>query len=270
MGLPLSGRSREDGRGDACPAGMAGDSGVWPSAGIRGRTFAGLTPASLGIRLPASADGRVEEGRHRPRPPGRVPGRTAQRPHRRGGRPLGPHRPAGHSDGRRHATRLIPVPGTALHPPGSTPTLSGLPLDELRGHRSRSVESGDFGTFWSRTPGEAREHDLDVRLEPVTTGPPTVRVHDVTFSGFGGHRIEGSPVPANKRCPQRGAAVSGVQPGLVRNRRRYSVGVVSSLRRKALTRVSTVPNPHAVAMRSSVASVDSSWLRALSTRTDSM
>lgn len=56
----------------------------------------------------------------------------------------------------------------------------------------------------------------------------------------------------------------------VRNLRRYSVGVAFSRRRKARTRVSTVPNPQTDAMRSRVASEDSSSLRAFSTRTDSM
>ncbi|MEZ3180940.1 acetylxylan esterase [Streptomyces pimonensis] len=69
--------------------------------------------------------------------------------------------------------------------------LFDLSLDDLREHRSQSAEPDDLDAFWARTLGEAREHDLDVRFEPVTTGLSTVRVHDVTFSGFGGHRVKG-------------------------------------------------------------------------------
>ena len=69
--------------------------------------------------------------------------------------------------------------------------LFDLPLDELRAYRSASSEPEDFDSFWSRTLDEAREHDLDVRYEPVDTGLTTVRVYDVTFAGFGGHPVKG-------------------------------------------------------------------------------
>jgi cephalosporin-C deacetylase len=69
--------------------------------------------------------------------------------------------------------------------------LFDLPLDELRDHRSASVEPADFDAFWSKTLQEAREHDLDARFEPVDTGLATVTVYDVTFAGFGGHPVKG-------------------------------------------------------------------------------
>ncbi|MFD7696237.1 acetylxylan esterase [Streptomyces sp. NPDC059805] len=69
--------------------------------------------------------------------------------------------------------------------------LFDLPLDELRAYRSASAEPEDFDSFWSVTLDEAREHDLDVRYEPVDAGLTTVRVYDVTFAGFGGHPVKG-------------------------------------------------------------------------------
>lgn len=66
-----------------------------------------------------------------------------------------------------------------------------LPLDRLRTHRSSSVEPSDFDAFWTETLAGARAHDLDARFEPVRTGLSTVETYDVTFSGFGGHRIRG-------------------------------------------------------------------------------
>ncbi|MGW5968716.1 acetylxylan esterase [Streptomyces sp. NPDC055186] len=70
-------------------------------------------------------------------------------------------------------------------------SLFDLPLDELREYRSASTAPEDFDAFWSKSLAEAREHDLDVRFEPVDTGLSTVRVLDVTFAGFGGHPVKG-------------------------------------------------------------------------------
>ncbi|WP_129311152.1 acetylxylan esterase [Streptomyces sp. L2] len=69
--------------------------------------------------------------------------------------------------------------------------LFDLPLDELRKYRSESTVPGDFDAFWDKTLRETRAHDLDARFEPVDTGLSTVRVHDVTFAGFGGHPVKG-------------------------------------------------------------------------------
>lgn len=80
--------------------------------------------------------------------------------------------------------------------------LFDLPLDRLREHRSASVEPPDFDRFWADTLDEARTYDLDARFEPVRTGLTTVDSYDVTFSGFGGHRIKGwFTVPAGASGP---------------------------------------------------------------------
>ncbi|MFF8971938.1 acetylxylan esterase [Streptomyces sp. NPDC014995] len=68
--------------------------------------------------------------------------------------------------------------------------LFDLSLEELHAYRSASTEPEDFDAFWSKTLQEAREHDLDARFEPVDTGLATVRVYDVTFSGFDGQPVK--------------------------------------------------------------------------------
>jgi cephalosporin-C deacetylase len=70
-------------------------------------------------------------------------------------------------------------------------SLFDLPLDELRSHRSSSVEPEDFDLFWSTTLAEARTHDLDPRFERVDVGLSSVEVYDVTFAGFAGHPVKG-------------------------------------------------------------------------------
>ncbi|MFF2650075.1 acetylxylan esterase [Streptomyces sp. NPDC058045] len=80
--------------------------------------------------------------------------------------------------------------------------LFDLPLDQLRGYRSASVEPPDFDAFWARTLDETRSHPLDARFEAVDTGLRTVQVHDVTFAGFGGHPVRGwLTVPAASTEP---------------------------------------------------------------------
>ncbi|WP_326613832.1 acetylxylan esterase [Streptomyces scopuliridis] len=70
-------------------------------------------------------------------------------------------------------------------------SLFDLPLDELRGYRSRSTEPEDFDRFWEATLAETRGHDLRARFEPVPTALATLDVFDVTFAGFGGHPVKG-------------------------------------------------------------------------------
>lgn len=71
-------------------------------------------------------------------------------------------------------------------------SLFDLPVEELRDHRSRSVEPADFDAFWSKTLDEARSYELGARFEPCAdTGLRTVDVYDVTFAGFGGHPVRG-------------------------------------------------------------------------------
>ncbi|MFE0374487.1 acetylxylan esterase [Streptomyces inhibens] len=66
-----------------------------------------------------------------------------------------------------------------------------LSLDELRTYRPPLPEPAGFDAFWQRTLDEARAHDLDARFTEVDAGLALVRCDDVTFSGFGGHRIRG-------------------------------------------------------------------------------
>ncbi|WP_336049535.1 acetylxylan esterase [Streptomyces sp. CA2R101] len=66
-----------------------------------------------------------------------------------------------------------------------------LPLDELRNYRPPRPEPPGFDAFWQRTLDEARDRDLDARFTEVDAGLARLRTHDVTFSGFGGHRIRG-------------------------------------------------------------------------------
>jgi cephalosporin-C deacetylase len=44
-----------------------------------------------------------------------------------------------------------------------------LPLDELQRYTPDLPEPEDFNEFWTSTLEEAREHELDVHLEPVET-----------------------------------------------------------------------------------------------------
>lgn len=64
-------------------------------------------------------------------------------------------------------------------------------LDEqgLLAYRSAVVDPVDFDDFWRTTLREARRHDLDTVMDPVDVGLQAVDVFDLTFSGFGGHRI---------------------------------------------------------------------------------
>jgi cephalosporin-C deacetylase len=66
-----------------------------------------------------------------------------------------------------------------------------LPAADLPDYRSRAVAPADFDAFWAETLAEARSFPLDPVFEPVDAGLSTVDVFDVTFSGFGGHRIRG-------------------------------------------------------------------------------
>jgi cephalosporin-C deacetylase len=66
-----------------------------------------------------------------------------------------------------------------------------LPQSQLETYRSKSKAPADFDTFWAETLGEARSHKLNAVFEPVDTGLSLFDVFDVTFSGFGGHRVRG-------------------------------------------------------------------------------
>jgi len=66
-----------------------------------------------------------------------------------------------------------------------------LPLDELRTYLPDRQEPADFDSFWADTLAEARRHAPAVVLKPIDIGLRTVETWDVTFCGFGGHRIKG-------------------------------------------------------------------------------
>ncbi|WP_030684529.1 acetylxylan esterase [Streptomyces sp. NRRL B-1347] len=77
-----------------------------------------------------------------------------------------------------------------------------LPLDQLRQYHPDLPEPEDFDAFWEKTLAAAREHDLDVRFEPVDVPLASVDVFDVTFAGFGGHPVKGwLLLPAGAREP---------------------------------------------------------------------
>ena len=64
-----------------------------------------------------------------------------------------------------------------------------LPLAELTEYRPEVAEPTDFDAFWSLTLTEAREFDLDVQVTRVDSGLAVVDTYDVSFAGYGGHRI---------------------------------------------------------------------------------
>lgn len=63
--------------------------------------------------------------------------------------------------------------------------------DQVADYRSKAVAPTDFDAFWAETLAEARALPLNPVFEPVSAGLPVFDVYDVTFSGFGGHRIRG-------------------------------------------------------------------------------
>jgi len=64
-----------------------------------------------------------------------------------------------------------------------------LPLEQLRSYAPNLPEPDDLDAFWASTLAEARTIDLDATFSPVDNGLATIETQDVTFSGFGGHRI---------------------------------------------------------------------------------
>jgi cephalosporin-C deacetylase len=69
--------------------------------------------------------------------------------------------------------------------------LFDLPLDQLQTYLPTRPEPADFDAFWARTLTETRQHPLDARFEPVSTGLKLVDAFDVTFNGYGGQPIKG-------------------------------------------------------------------------------
>lgn len=66
-----------------------------------------------------------------------------------------------------------------------------LPLPMLEAYQPDVVTPPDFLDFWRETLDEAREHDLDADFTEIEAGLESLITEDVSFSGFGGHRITG-------------------------------------------------------------------------------
>jgi cephalosporin-C deacetylase len=66
-----------------------------------------------------------------------------------------------------------------------------LPQSQLESYRSSARAPDDFDAFWAETLGEARSFPLNPVFERVDTGLDVFETYDVTFSGFGGHRVRG-------------------------------------------------------------------------------
>ena len=76
-----------------------------------------------------------------------------------------------------------------------------LEPDKLRTYRSSTTPPADFDAFWANTLGEARQHPIDAVFEPVDVGLNVFESYDVTFSGFGGHRVKGWYIKPAGRSP---------------------------------------------------------------------
>lgn len=68
--------------------------------------------------------------------------------------------------------------------------LFDIDADRLPHYRPDVAEPDDFDSFWAQTLAETRAHDLAVEAVPVDTHLRLVDGYDVTFSGFGGHRVK--------------------------------------------------------------------------------
>ncbi|MGY0488442.1 acetylxylan esterase [Streptomyces sp. WG-D5] len=66
-----------------------------------------------------------------------------------------------------------------------------LPLDELERYRPTLPEPPDLDAFWRETLAAQEEFALDARFVPVHNGLATIDTYDVTFAGYGGHRVRG-------------------------------------------------------------------------------
>jgi cephalosporin-C deacetylase len=81
-------------------------------------------------------------------------------------------------------------------------TAFDLPLAGLEAYRPDREEPDDFDAFWAETLREARTLASAPVFETVTTALRTVRVDDVTFSGYGGQPIRAWLIaPADAAAP---------------------------------------------------------------------
>ncbi|WNM24743.1 acetylxylan esterase [Demequina capsici] len=68
--------------------------------------------------------------------------------------------------------------------------LYDLPLEQLEAYRPEIAEPDDFDAFWSTTLAQSRSAARAPVAVPVDTGLARVKVHDVSFSGYGGEPIK--------------------------------------------------------------------------------
>jgi cephalosporin-C deacetylase len=66
-----------------------------------------------------------------------------------------------------------------------------LPQSQLEAYRSSAKAPDDFDTFWADTLSETRSFALDPVFDRVDVGLDVFETYDVSFSGFGGHRVRG-------------------------------------------------------------------------------
>jgi cephalosporin-C deacetylase len=69
--------------------------------------------------------------------------------------------------------------------------LFDMPLAELRTYRPERAEPENFDAFWKTTLDEAAGYDLAAEFRPYDAALTEVQVYDVSFAGWGGHRISG-------------------------------------------------------------------------------
>ncbi|MBX7444376.1 MULTISPECIES: acetylxylan esterase [unclassified Arthrobacter] len=66
-----------------------------------------------------------------------------------------------------------------------------IPLEQLRSYKSAATEPEDFDRFWKDTLAEARTLPLAPLVTPVDNLLPVIDSYNVSFSGYGGARING-------------------------------------------------------------------------------
>jgi len=81
-----------------------------------------------------------------------------------------------------------------------------LEASELPNYRSRVTAPDDFDSFWTSTLAETRVHPLDAVFTPFDAGLAAFDVFDVSYAGFGGHKVRGWYI-APKGIPAAGGAV---------------------------------------------------------------
>ena len=69
--------------------------------------------------------------------------------------------------------------------------LYDLSLATLRSYHSDVATPADFDQFWQDTLAEAGQHPLAAQFTPTAPDLTLVQAFDVTFAGFGGHKVKG-------------------------------------------------------------------------------